>query len=237
MPGRPGPRAVRVRAGDVHGDVAPSVRHCAACHQPDGPGPFSVLTYEEVRRRATQIAAVTQAGVMPPRKAEPGHGDFVGQDRLSPTDVATIRRWAEAGAVEGSLGDLPPMPAKSGGWQLGVPDLIVRLCADDGRHRRLPHLRDPAGRRRRFVRGSVPPGNRVVHHATSASIARRRRGGSTRIAQATAASSPTRPDIPTVTSSAGLPAGGATLAEGPRLDAATRIGSRRGAAHAAERET
>jgi tetratricopeptide (TPR) repeat protein len=152
-------------------DVAPILfRHCAACHQPDGPGPFSVLTYDEVRRRATQMAAVTRAGLMPPRKAEPGHGDFIGQERLSPADIATIQRWVDDGAVEGTVADLPPLPVAGGGWQLGVPDLVVRppayaLTSEGTDVFRIFVIPIPAGQRR-FVRGlEFRPGNRVVHHA------------------------------------------------------------------------
>ena len=152
-------------------DVAPILfRHCAACHQPDGPGPFSVLTYDDVRRRATQIAAVTRAGIMPPRKVEPGHGDFVGQERLSPTDIATIQKWVDEGAGEGNPNDRPPLPTTSGGWQLGVPDLIVRppaytLTTEGTDVFRIFVIPLPVGERR-FVRGlEFRPGNRVVHHA------------------------------------------------------------------------
>jgi tetratricopeptide (TPR) repeat protein len=152
-------------------DVAPILfRHCAACHQPDGPGPFSVLTYDDVRRRATQIASVTRTGIMPPRKAEPGHGDFIGQQRLSPADIATIQKWVDEGGVEGNPNDRPPLPPTSGGWQLGVPDLIVRpppytLTADGTDVFRIFVIPLPVGERR-FVRGlEFRPGNRVVHHA------------------------------------------------------------------------
>jgi tetratricopeptide (TPR) repeat protein/mono/diheme cytochrome c family protein len=152
-------------------DVAPILfRHCAACHQPDGPGPFSVLTYDDVRRRATQIAAVTRTGVMPPRKAEPGHGDFVGQERLSPSDIATIQKWVDEGIAEGTPSDRPPLPTASRGWQLGVPDLIVRPAAytlpTEGTDVfRIFVIPLPVGERR-FVRGlEFRPGNRVVHHA------------------------------------------------------------------------
>jgi mono/diheme cytochrome c family protein len=97
-------------------DVAPILfKHCAACHQPEGPGPFSVLTYDEVRRHATQIAAVTRERVMPPRKAEPGQGEFVGQERLSTGEIATIQKWVTDGALEGNPGDRPPVPVRSGG--------------------------------------------------------------------------------------------------------------------------
>ena len=152
-------------------DVAPILfRHCATCHQPDGPAPFSVLTYDEVRRRATQIAAVTRTGVMPPRKAEPGHGEFIDQERLSPADIATIQRWVDEGAMEGKTAELPKLPVASGGWQLGVPDLVVRspaytLTTEGTDVFRIFVIPIPVGERR-FVRGlEFRPGNRVVHHA------------------------------------------------------------------------
>ena len=152
-------------------DVAPILfRHCSACHQPDGAGPFSVLTFEEVRRRATQIAAVTKAGVMPPRKAEPGHREFVGQEPLRERDIATIQRWVEEGASEGNPNDLPPLPAANNGWQLGVPDLIVRppeytLTSEGTDVFRIFVIPLPTAERR-YVRGlEFRPGNRVVHHA------------------------------------------------------------------------
>jgi tetratricopeptide (TPR) repeat protein len=152
-------------------DVAPILfRHCSACHQPDGPGPFSVLTYEEVRPRATQIAAVTKAGVMPPRKAEPGQGDFIGQERLAAEEIATIQRWVAGGSREGDPNDLPPLPSPKNGWQLGVPDLIVRpseyrLTNEGTDVFRIFVIPLPVGERR-YVRGlEFRPGNRVVHHA------------------------------------------------------------------------
>jgi tetratricopeptide (TPR) repeat protein len=152
-------------------DVAPILfRHCSACHQPDGPGPFSVLTYEDVRRRATQIAAVTKSGVMPPRKAEPGHGEFIGQERLPASDIATIQRWVDGGLNEGNPDDLPPAPAAKHGWQLGIPDLVVRspeysLSSEGTDIFRIFVIPVPTAERR-YVRGlEFRPGNRVVHHA------------------------------------------------------------------------
>jgi len=49
-------------------DIAPLLAdRCAMCHHPDGPAPFSLLTYDDARRHARQIADVTQSRYMPPK--------------------------------------------------------------------------------------------------------------------------------------------------------------------------
>ena len=154
-------------------DVAPLMYEtCATCHREGGPAPFSLITYDQVRRRATQIAQVTRSGFMPPWKAEPESGDFVGQRRLSPGEIQLIQRWVEAGTPEGNPRDLPRRPTWPDGWLLGTPDLIVTLEA--------PYSLSATGTdvfrifaiplpvaATRFVRGiEFHPGNaRVVHHA------------------------------------------------------------------------
>jgi tetratricopeptide (TPR) repeat protein len=152
-------------------DVAPILlRHCVSCHSSEGPGPFSLRAYDEVRRHATQIAAVTRDRVMPPRKVEPGFGEFVGQERLTDRQIAAIQEWVEAGMAEGDAADLPAAPRPTHGWQLGVPDLIVQpprytLQSDGTDVFRIFVIPLPVGERR-FVRGlEFRPGNRVVHHA------------------------------------------------------------------------
>src|ERR1700726_2038104 len=65
-------------------DIAPIIfEHCAVCHRTGGSAPFSLLTYEETRPWARQIAAVTQRRSMPPWAPEPGYGDFAGVRRLN----------------------------------------------------------------------------------------------------------------------------------------------------------
>ena len=66
-------------------DIAPILfNHCASCHRSGGSAPFGLLTYADVRQRATLIASVTKNRLMPPWKAEPGYGgDFVGQHPLT----------------------------------------------------------------------------------------------------------------------------------------------------------
>ena len=54
-------------------DIAPIVReYCTSCHRPDGIGPFSLLTFDDVRSRAQLIAQVTGKRGMPPWKPTGG---------------------------------------------------------------------------------------------------------------------------------------------------------------------
>jgi Flp pilus assembly protein TadD len=145
---------------------------CGMCHYPGGSAPFSLLTYADVKKRATQIAAVSRNRVMPPWKVEPGDGPFIGQHPLTEAEIALIQEWIEDGAHEGDSRDLPPPRHWTEGWQLGVPDLIVTipepylLQADGTDVFRIFVLTVPVTRQR-FVRGlEFKPGNaKVVHHA------------------------------------------------------------------------
>ena len=65
-------------------DIAPIVyANCAPCHRPGESGPFSLLSYEDVKHHALQIADVTRTRFMPPWLPEPGHGEFAEERRLT----------------------------------------------------------------------------------------------------------------------------------------------------------
>ncbi|HEX4347181.1 MAG TPA: tetratricopeptide repeat protein [Vicinamibacterales bacterium] len=154
-------------------DIAPIVyEHCVACHRPGEIGPFSLLTYSDVRQHATQIADVTRRRVMPPWKPAHGQVAFVGDRSLSDAQIQTVGAWVAQGAVEGNPSDLPPAPAAASGWQLGTPDLVVTMPA--------AYALQPAGtdvfrtfvipiptHEAKYVRAiEFRPGNsRAVHHA------------------------------------------------------------------------
>ena len=58
-------------------DVAPILqKNCQVCHRPGEAGPFSLLTYEGARRRATKIRDAVGDRRMPPWFADPHHGRF-----------------------------------------------------------------------------------------------------------------------------------------------------------------
>ena len=154
-------------------DVAPILfAHCAACHRPGQLAPFSLLTYEDARQHARQLADVTKSRFMPPWKPDSGDFPFAGVRRLDDREIQVFQQWLESGSPEGDRGDLPPAPAFTSDWQLGPPDLVLTMpeafeVPADGRDVfRNFVLRVPL-ERRRYVRAiELRPGNpRVIHHA------------------------------------------------------------------------
>jgi mono/diheme cytochrome c family protein len=108
--------------------IAPILFHnCSACHRPGEVAPFDLLTFEVAHKRSKQIARVVGQGLMPPWKAEAGHGEFRDARNLTPEQVALFKAWNEAGAPEGDPKDLPPLPKFTDGWQLGEPDMILTM--------------------------------------------------------------------------------------------------------------
>ena len=84
-------------------DVAPILfKRCSACHHAGAAGPFSLIFYEDAKKRARQIAEVVQSRYMPPWLPEPGRGDFTDSRRLTDDELATIVQWVQQGAAEGN---------------------------------------------------------------------------------------------------------------------------------------
>src|SRR5437763_1342551 len=113
-------------------DVAPIVwARCASCHRSGEIGPFSLITYDDVRRHAAQIAIVTARRIMPPWKPVAGKGEFQNERRLSDGELSTLQRWIAAGTPEGDPSARPTPPAFADGWQLGTPAPVVRMPEED----------------------------------------------------------------------------------------------------------
>jgi TolA-binding protein len=109
-------------------DIAPLVwAKCAPCHRPGEAGPFSLLGYDDVVRRKSQIAKVTRTRYMPPWKPVPGYVHYANDRSLDDAQIALLQRWIDSGAREGDPADLPAMPTWPEGWQLGTPDLVVQM--------------------------------------------------------------------------------------------------------------
>jgi peroxiredoxin len=113
-------------------DVAPIIqKNCQECHRPGQVGPFPLETYDQARKRASDIAAVVDDRLMPPWKASPHVGPkFRDARALSEEEVATLVAWADSDAPEGNPADLPVPPKFPDEWELGTPDLILDTGAD-----------------------------------------------------------------------------------------------------------
>lgn len=123
---KPAPSASSV---SFYQHIAPIVhQNCAPCHRPGEAAPFSLLTYEDVKRHALQIAAVTKRRYMPPWLPQPGYGDFVEERRLTDAQIQLIQEWVKAGSPAGSHTGAPPVPQSTGEWRLGKPDLELHVA-------------------------------------------------------------------------------------------------------------
>ncbi|WZP00530.1 ascorbate-dependent monooxygenase [Isosphaeraceae bacterium EP7] len=119
--------AIGGEAPTFHRDVSRILQaHCQECHRPGQVAPFPLLTWEQARKRAGDLAAVTSERTMPPWHASTTEGGpFRGARILTPAEIATLSAWAEADAPEGNPAEAPAPRTFSSTWALGEPDLIL----------------------------------------------------------------------------------------------------------------
>lgn len=154
-------------------DVARIVyAHCSSCHRPGEVAPFPLLSYEDAKRRADGIAVVVEDRTMPPWKAVAGHGDFAGARVLTDAEIATVLDWVKAGCPKGDASEMPAAPVFTDGWQLGTPDLVLKMPkafkmpASGNDIYRCFVLPIPITEEKYVSAVEFRPGNRkVVHHA------------------------------------------------------------------------
>ncbi len=145
---------------------------CVSCHRPGEIGPFSLTSYDEAVGWAEMIDEVVKEQRMPPWHANPAHGKFRNDARLSDEEKVQVQRWVAAGAPEGDKNDLPPPREFTVGWQIGQPDQIVYMSDKPysvpatGEVRYQYFVVDPGFKEDKWVQlAECRPDNRaVVHH-------------------------------------------------------------------------
>ena len=152
-------------------DAAPILnKHCVACHRAGNIAPMAFTDYKSARPWAKAIKQAVAAGKMPPWFADPRHGHFSNDARLSAAEIAALKSWADGGAVEGDPRDLPEPPVFAEGWQMGKPDIVIDIGQD---YKVTPgedvyeHFVVPTNfTEGKWIRAAeILPGNRrVVHH-------------------------------------------------------------------------
>ena len=155
-------------------DIAPIVaRNCAPCHQAGEAAPFPLLTYEDVKKRAPQIASVTRSRYMPPWLPEHGFGDFADERRLSAEEIRIVSDWVAQGAAEGTEGSAAASaPSATEGQAMGPPHLVIEAQSSftvpaSGPDVYWNFVFRPEIDKTRYVKSiDIRPGDRrLVHHA------------------------------------------------------------------------
>src|SRR5262245_11902106 len=157
-------------------DVAPILfKSCAECHRPGEAAPMSLLSYKETRPWARSIREKVLNREMPPWHADPSVGQFSNDPRLTQAEIDTITAWVDGGAKEGEASDLPPAPKFVEGWNIGQPDLILKMPEEftldaNGPDEYQHFVIDPGFTENKYVQmAEARPGNRrIVHHIIAA---------------------------------------------------------------------
>ena len=153
-------------------DIAPIIyKNCAECHRPGEIAPMSLMTYQEARPWAKAMREQVAQGSMPPWSADPKHGEWANDPRLSQKEIDTISAWVAAGAPKGDDKDLPPAPKFATGWTIGEPDAVIEMQEEytvpaDGTVPYLYFSMPTNFTEDKWIQAlEIRPGNRsVVHH-------------------------------------------------------------------------
>lgn len=150
--------------------------HCSECHRAGQIGPMELASYDEVVGWADMILEVVSENRMPPWHADPDHGSFVNERRLTAAEKKILREWIAAGTPFGDLAELPPARelVDSNHWKLPKqPDLVVAMRSQpfivpaEGTVEYQYFVADPALTEDTWVTAAeiIPGEHSVLHHS------------------------------------------------------------------------
>lgn len=112
-------------------------KNCVSCHRAGSIGPMEFKDYDSVKKEAEDIRDEVLGQRMPPWHADPVHGKFQNDARLSLEDAARLISWTEQGAPRGEgddplvklLADSASQESYPKTWpaELGQPDYIFSI--------------------------------------------------------------------------------------------------------------
>ncbi len=146
---------------------------CVNCHRPGEIGPMDLSNFEDASAWSDMIVEVIKDGRMPPWHASQEPGTFENDRRMQPDEMATIQKWAAAGAPRGDASHDPAPLQFVDGWQLPrEPDLVIPMSDHPinvqakGEVKYQYFVADPKLTEDKWVNGmEIVPGNRaIVHH-------------------------------------------------------------------------
>jgi hypothetical protein len=109
--------------------IAPLIhRSCTPCHREGEAAPFSLVSYEDVAKRAAFIKKVTQNRYMPPWKPDPHYSTFNNERRLTDEQIAMIADWADHNMPKGNpVAEEKPSLLIPGTQYNRKPDLVLTM--------------------------------------------------------------------------------------------------------------
>ncbi len=153
-------------------------KNCVVCHRPGGVGPFSLLTYEEVAKRAEFVAKVTQIRYMPPFPADRSFQHYANERGLKEEEIEWIQRWVAQGSVEGKKVRAGSAQFTAGNKEVRSsladrkPDLVLKMqnafTVPNTGAEEFRYFHVPTGLKEDVMIDAIEfmPGNRkVVHHS------------------------------------------------------------------------
>ena len=102
-------------------------KRCVECHRSGEVAPFTLTSYEDTIGWEDTILEVISDNRMPPWFANPKHGEFSNDARLSREEKQLIRTWVANGMPEGNPSQLPPPPEFTEGWRMPEPDEVFHM--------------------------------------------------------------------------------------------------------------
>ncbi len=148
-------------------------QRCVECHRAGEIAPFSLQEYDEVVGWSEMIAEVVDESRMPPWHADPAHGEFANDRRLTDDEKEQIFAWVSSGAPEGDPNDLPTPRKFVAGSQLPQQadlELAMRdepfVVKSEGEIAYQNFVVDPGFTEDKWIKmAEAVPGTRsVVHH-------------------------------------------------------------------------
>ena len=169
----------RVKKIEPKGDITYSNQisrifqnRCIECHRSGELAPFTLTSYDDVVGWEDTICEVIADNRMPPWFANPEHGKFKNDCRLSKEEKETVYTWVANGMPEGDPAELPEPRQFVEGWRIPKPDQIFYMSEEpftipaqgtvDYQHFTV----DPGWTEDKYIMAAdARPGNKsVVHH-------------------------------------------------------------------------
>ena len=100
---------------------------CVSCHREQEIAPFTLQSYDDIIGWEDTILEVINDQRMPPWFANPNHGSFANDARMTDGEKELIATWIDNGMPQGDPARLPEPPEFATGWKIPKPDQVIQM--------------------------------------------------------------------------------------------------------------